>query len=315
MTVLDHGATAREQAITARDLPHLAGVEHRFLDVGGLRTHVALAGSGEPLLLLHGWPQHWWQWRHLIGPLAQQFRVICPDLRGLGWTDAPKSGYRPAVMADDISGLLDQLGVDRFHAIGHDWGGLVGYLLALRFPDRMRHYIAINTVSPFLRPSPRVLADGLRLWHIAANATGPGLAAHAIPAWALDHWIHRSEAMTAADRAVFLDQFAEPARVEATVSYYRNLIAREIPLLLAGQYRWSPLRVPTMVVVGSQDPLLPVTAACDFGSLATDIRFEVFEDAGHFPATEQPERVTALALEFFGQKSPPSNPSKPPKSP
>ncbi|MEC3957182.1 alpha/beta hydrolase [Nocardia sp. CDC153] len=304
--------------MTVRELPHLADVEHRFIDVGGLRTHVALAGGGEPLVLLHGWPQHWWQWRHMIGPLAQHFRVICPDLRGLGWTDAPPNGYRPAVMADDIAGLLDELGVDRFRAIGHDWGGLVGYLLALRFPERMRHYIAINTASPFLRPTPRVLADGVRLWHIAANAAplvGPLLAAHTIPDWALRHWTYRSATMTSEDRAIFLTQFEEPARVAATVSYYRNLITHEIPLLLSGQYRWSRLRVPTLILAGNRDPLLPVTATREFGSLATDIRVEVFDEVGHFPATEQPERVVERAMEFFGYQKSLSNPSKPPKSP
>ncbi|WP_157354878.1 alpha/beta fold hydrolase [Nocardia terrae] len=299
----------------ARELPYLADVEHRFLDVGGLRTHVALAGDGEPLVLLHGWPQHWWQWRHMIGPLAQRFRVICPDLRGLGWTDAPKTGYRPGVMADDIAGLLDRLGVDEFRAIGHDWGGLTGYLLALRFPERMRHYIAINTASPFLRPTPRVLADGVRLWHIAANAAGPLLAARAIPEWALRNWTYRSAAMTPEDRAIFLAQFEEPARVDATVGYYRNLLTHEIPLLLAGQYRWSRLRVPTLILVGDRDPLLPVSATREFGSSAADVRVEVFEDVGHFPATEQPERVVDLAMEFFGYQKSLSNPSKPPKFP
>ncbi|WP_051178230.1 alpha/beta fold hydrolase [Nocardia concava] len=305
--------------MTVRDLPDLADVEHRFLDVGGLRTHVALAGSGEPLVLLHGWPQHWWQWRHLIGPLAQRFRVICPDLRGLGWTDAPPDGYRPSVMADDIAGLLDALAINRFRAIGHDWGGLAGYLLALRFPDRMRQYIALNTASPFLRPTPKVVAGSARLWHIAANAApvaGPLLAARAIPDWALRHWIHRSAALTSEDREIFLAQFDEPDRVGATVRYYRNLVTHEIPLLLAGQYRWSRLTVPTLVLTGNRDPIVAVESTREFGSLATDVSVEVLEDVGHFPATEQPELVAARALEFFGaQKSPPSNPSKPPKSP
>lgn len=138
--------------MTVRDLPDLPGVEHRFLDVGGLRTHVALAGSGDPLVLLH-----------------------------------------------------------------------------------------------------------------------------------------------------------------ATVRYYRNLVTREIPLLLAGQYRWSRLTVPTLVLTGDRDPIVPVDSTREFGTLATDVSVEVLDEVGHFPATEQPELVAARALEFFGaQKSPPS---KPPKSP
>src|SRR5919112_407695 len=74
-------------------MPHIGRVSHDFHVVDGVRFHVAEAGEGEPLVLLHGWPQHWWSWRELIGPLAERYRVICPDIRGMGWSDAPRGGY------------------------------------------------------------------------------------------------------------------------------------------------------------------------------------------------------------------------------
>ncbi|WP_067698450.1 alpha/beta fold hydrolase [Nocardia jejuensis] len=288
--------------MVVREMPIADGVEHRYVDVDGLRMHVALAGAGEPLVLLHGWPQHWWQWRHVIGPLSQHYRVICPDLRGLGWTDAPSHGYIPGTMADDVIGLLDRLGVERFHVLGHDWGGLIGYLLALRYPHRVQRYIALNTASPFLRPTARVLAGGPRLWHIVANAApvlGPRIASSAMPKWALRHWTYRSATMTSTDRQIFSVQFEEPARARATVSYYRNLLLREIPRLLAGQYRWSRLTVPTLVLAGDRDPLFPISALAEFGSRATDLRVAVMPDVGHFPATEQPARVVEHAVRFL----------------
>jgi pimeloyl-ACP methyl ester carboxylesterase len=107
----------------SRDLPHVDGVEHRFLELPGLRVHVAEAGEGEPLVMLHGWPQHWYEWRHLIPSLAKRYRVICPDLRGLGWTDAPPSGYEKEELASDVLALLELLGLDRVKLVGHDWGG------------------------------------------------------------------------------------------------------------------------------------------------------------------------------------------------
>ncbi|MFB4298011.1 alpha/beta fold hydrolase [Actinomadura sp. NTSP31] len=294
-----------------RPLPELDGVEHRFVDVDGLRMHVALAGRGEPIVLLHGWPQHWWQWRHLIGPLAEHHRVICPDLRGLGWTAAPPKGYSPAAMADDVIGLLDRLGVRAFDLVGHDWGGAAGYVLALRFPDRVRHFVAINTANPFLRPTPRVLLNGRRLWHIAANAAGHRLAGSVIPRWALRHWPHRPAALTPEDQGVFLAQFQEPARVRATVRYYRNLLLREIPSLLAGRYRWARLTLPTLVLSGDKDPILPTGQMAGFGSRAADLRVELLEDVGHFPAAENPSEVAQRVLRFLAINSLRPSPAEP----
>src|SRR5829696_9504920 len=104
-------------------LPALPGVSHRAIHVNGTRLHVAEAGDGPPLLLLHGWPQHWWCWRKLIPRLAASYRVLAPDLRGWGWSDAPPGDYDKASFAADIVALLDAEGIDRVSVIGHDWGG------------------------------------------------------------------------------------------------------------------------------------------------------------------------------------------------
>ena len=92
------------------DIPHVAGVDHEFVDAGGLRTHVATAGEGPPVVLLHGWPQHWYEWRDVIPRLAPHARVICPDLRGFGWTEVPERGYEKDQLKRDVLALLDALG-------------------------------------------------------------------------------------------------------------------------------------------------------------------------------------------------------------
>ena len=115
---------------TQRPLPDLEGVSHEYVDLPGLRMHVAVAGpaDAEPLVLLHGWPQHWYAWRRLIGPLSEHYRVYCPDLRGFGWSDAPAGSYLKAQLAADVIALLDALGLDRVRLAGHDWGGFTGFL-------------------------------------------------------------------------------------------------------------------------------------------------------------------------------------------
>src|SRR5918997_1513594 len=120
-------------------VPQLPGVEHREVVVRGLRLHVALAGpeDGPPVFLLHGWPQHWYEWRHQIGPLADAgHRVVVPDLRGFGWAQYPPDGdFRKETLADDVIGLCQALGFERIGFVGHDWGCWVGWLLCMRRPD------------------------------------------------------------------------------------------------------------------------------------------------------------------------------------
>jgi pimeloyl-ACP methyl ester carboxylesterase len=122
----------------APEPPSIDGVEHRYVTTpGGLTIHVADAGpaDGAPVMLVHGFPQHWWEWRRLIGPLADDgYRVLVPDLRGAGWSDAPRGAYAKADMAEDLSAVLDRLGVGPVKLAAHDWGGPVAFILLLQHP-------------------------------------------------------------------------------------------------------------------------------------------------------------------------------------
>src|SRR5215467_11922543 len=128
----------------ARPFPHVPGVTHRFVLVRGIRLHVAEAGGGDPVVLLHGFPQHWYAWRHVIPLLAGQYRLICPDWRGFGWSEAPPRGYDTASRAAGILALMDALGLRRARLIAHDRGARVAFVTALQAPDRVRHLLAVN---------------------------------------------------------------------------------------------------------------------------------------------------------------------------
>ena len=126
-------------AIAQPEALSVDGVAHRAATVGGYRIHYAEAGDGEPLVLLHGWPQHWYEWRHVIAPLAERYRVIVPDIRGLGWSEGPGSSasiehYTLLALAGDLVGLLNALGIERTRYVGHDWGCLIGYRALLSTP-------------------------------------------------------------------------------------------------------------------------------------------------------------------------------------
>ena len=147
--------------------PELPGVTHRYHDLAtGLRAHVAHAGdeSEPPLIALHGFPQHWYEWRRLIERLAGEFHILAMDLRGLGWTSkAPDRDYRKATIAADVIALLDALGIERAGARRHDWGGWVGWHAVLDHPERFTGYVATGIVHPWnppqtlLREAPRFL--------------------------------------------------------------------------------------------------------------------------------------------------------------
>src|SRR3954468_6853747 len=135
----------------APPMPELPGVEHRYELVDGIRLHYAEAGppDGEVVLLQHGWPQHWWLWCDLIGPLSDRFRVIAPDLRGHGWSQKPVGDYRKDALMRDLLGLLDKLEIDRVSWVGHDWGAYTGMLAALRHPERLERFVALSIPHPW----------------------------------------------------------------------------------------------------------------------------------------------------------------------
>jgi pimeloyl-ACP methyl ester carboxylesterase len=287
------------------EFPHLDGVEHRFVKLPGLRMHVAEAGSGAPLLLLHGFPQHWWEWRHVLPTLAQHYRVICPDLRGAGWTDAPRVGYTAEGLIADIGGLLDKLELDRVRLMAHDWGALVGFLFCLYHPGRVERYISLAIPHPYVRLDPRLLTSLPRLWFQFAIATpvfGPQLlrmGGQRLARYLLDHYTYNRQAWTPRDVEIFMAPFRDRSRAAAASALYRNFILPMLPRVVLGQYRRMRLSTPTMIMYGSQDPNMRAELLRGYQRHADDLTLERVDGASHFVAEEQPQAVIDRALEFF----------------
>src|SRR5262245_31110245 len=144
----------------------------RFVNANGLRLHAVIGGKGPPLLLVHGWPQTWYQWRLVMPALAQDFTVIAVDQRGIGLSDKPQSGYDSGTQANDLVALMDALGHKRFAVIGFDTGMGIAYALAADHPDRVGRLVVGEAIITGVTPSPPLLVPGplnTRLWHIAFN--------------------------------------------------------------------------------------------------------------------------------------------------
>ena len=269
-------------------MPELAGVEHQFAEVDGVRIHYASAGEGPPLVLVHGWPQHWWAWRKVIAPLAERYRVVCPDIRGLGWS-AGGTSYTLDRLAADIVGLADLLGFDRMALVGHDWGSAAGYRVALDHPGRVNRFVAVGGLHPWVtRGGPPRLY--YRSWHIYALALLGDYATTrlGIPEWALRSWRHEG-AFTEQEEAVYLRPLKTPQSAGATRDYYRNVALREAPRYIR-DLRKMRLGVPTLHLNGACDPLTDGVPD-SYRRFASDMLLELIPDCGHFIAEERPDEL------------------------
>jgi len=294
----------------ARPMPEVEGVAHEFHDVGGLRMHVAVAGraDGEPLVLLHGWPQHWYAWRRLIGPLGERYRVYCPDLRGFGWSDAPRGSYLKTELAADVLGLLDVLGLERVRLAGHDWGGFTGFLLCLEAPERISHFAAAGISHPWVRRESGAgaavkLARRLAYMALIASPLLGGQVVRRVPAFT--RAVFRSSAAdpgrtwSEADLETYVSQWREPDRAAASVALYRSFLTRELGQIASGGFRDRTMATPALQFVGAADPVIRPDEQGGAEENAPQLRLVAVPDAGHWLPEEAPEPMLEAMLELY----------------
>ena len=245
----------------AREMPQLEGVQHHFVDVDGLRMHYAVAGpaDGEPVVLVHGWPQHWFVWRRVIPRLADRFRVIAPDLRGFGWTDAPDSSYGKDELGRDIAGLLRALDLENVRLSGHDWGGLAAFWAAIEAPERVRSVTCFAIIHPWAKGRPTlggVLAAAVYQPQIGMPFLGPAL-----------------QRFTPFVHLPFLAS-----------GVYRTFLLRE----LRKRPPVGRMEVPARLILGRNDPIC--TPEVNGGAAGRGIELEVV-DGGHWLPESKPDLV------------------------
>jgi pimeloyl-ACP methyl ester carboxylesterase len=273
------------------DPPELQGVTHEYVSAGGLRMHVALAGPADapPLLLVHGWPQNWWSWRHVIPPLAERFRVIAPDLRGFGWSEAPDEGYDKEQLAGDLLALLDALELERVTWIGHDWGAWSGFLAALRAPERIERMLALCIPHLWVKPNLGLLA-------VMLSYQGP-ISMPFVGERVADPMVRRilqfgrfGEPLEAADVEIFA-RHIPPA---VTVAMYRTFLTRELLPLARGRYAHAQLQVPTTLILGRSDA---VSRGVAEGAVAGQPKLlvELLERVAHWVPEQRPQAIVDWA--------------------
>lgn len=219
-------------------------MEHHSVEANGIRIHVVTAGppDGEPVLLIHGFPETWYEWRKTIPALEDGYRLIAPDTRGFGRSDKPEGPYDRAMLADDMLGVLDSLGVERAAVVGHDWGGIIGFKMAIDHPERTTRLALLDTLCTVWPPGAR---HGY--WFKAAPRPEEFFALHheqfieqlftgrtepALPGWPESPWVGQSSVArqtsrwaTDEDVATYKAAFADTASHRAAITYYRDALA------------------------------------------------------------------------------------------
>jgi pimeloyl-ACP methyl ester carboxylesterase len=250
--------------------------------------HVALAGPEDapPILLVHGWPQHWWAWRTVIPPLAEQHRVIAPDLRGHGWTDGPKAGYEKEQLASDLLAVLDVLNIERVTWIGHDWGGWTGQLAALRAPERIDRMLVLCVPHLWVSPHPRQLALLGYQGPISLPVLGRPIAQRIVPA--ILQAGRGGDPLPKED----VELFAQYIPAEVTVAMYRTFLTRELLPIARGRYARAELQVPTTLMVGARDR---VTRGLMPGGAPGQplLQVEEIDGVAHWLPEQRPDAVTS----------------------
>jgi pimeloyl-ACP methyl ester carboxylesterase len=264
----------------------------------GTTIHYVRGGRGPALVLLHGFPQDWFEWRRLMPRLAERFTVIAVDLRGVGGSAAPADGYAASDLAKDVHELVGALGIDRAHVVGHDIGGWVAYAFARLYPDSTSSVLVMETPIPGIEPFLNLEID-VSLWHGEFHMI-PDLPERLVAGrqaiyfrYFFDVGTNDNSVVTDADVEHYAKAYGDPDHLRSAFEVYRALPANmtfnaertttiDVPLLLVGGER----------VFGSVMPALAENLRAHHGW--TDVHVEVLENGRHYLAEERPGDVAEL---------------------
>jgi len=280
--------------------------EHAYIQTNGIHLHVVIAGNpkGKPVVLLHGFPEFWYGWRHQIPALvAAGYRVIVPDQRGYNLSDKPKGvhSYGMEELGQDVIGLLNHFKIEKADFAGHDWGAAVAWGIAISFPQRIERLVIMNVPHPAvmldtLRTSPRQI---LKSWYIGFFQI-PGLADWMLQA---NHYAAigrllassgKTGTFTPSDLVEYRKAWAQPGALTAMINWYRAIFR-----VRPGQQADLRVHIPTLVLWGKRDVALSAEMAQRSIELCEDGRLVYFENATHWVQHDEAEEVNRQLVAFF----------------
>ncbi|WP_207400524.1 alpha/beta fold hydrolase [Actinomadura roseirufa] len=274
--------------------------------VNGIRMHYTRAGTDGPLLvLLHGWPQTGYMWRHLIEPLAEKYVVVAPDLRGYGHSDKPLSGYDKRTMAEDVSALMRHLGHENASVIGHDRGGRVAHRWGLDRPDEVEQVVILDII-PTREVLERLDRDyAARQWHWMFHLQGdlPELLAGsnigAYLGYFFEKWTFNRSVFDPETVARYVAAFSAPGALRASFDDYRESWGTDAEHDNADHEAGRKLTMPLQVLWGATGSSAALPTVDIWSQYAENVIGAPIPECGHFLPEERPDEVLAELRTFL----------------
>lgn len=276
-------------------------ITHDFAQVDDVMLHYVTSGRGPAVVLLHGWPQTWYGWRHIIPVLARRYTVIAPDLRGLGDSSRPLAGYDKKTVAHDVWQLVNgKLGHQQFFLVGHDWGGPTAYALAAAHPAAVARLAILDVVVP---GDGGDFSQGGQRWHHQFHLTADlpeALTAgreRLYLSWFYRTFGHRPDAISEADVDEYVRTYSQIGAMRAGFAYYRAL-PQDAADNRATIARFK-LPMPVLAIGGANGRGRGREPEASLKRVALRVQGDVVPDCGHWIPEEQPRYLAERLLEFF----------------
>ncbi|OAT35196.1 alpha/beta fold hydrolase [Proteus myxofaciens] len=298
-TSKNHAITTNSATISVNE----ADFQHHYVKVDGKRIHYVTVGSGEPVLLIPGWPQTWYTWRYVMTELATNgYTAIAVDPIGTGYSDKPESGYDTGSAATILYKMMKQLGYTKYSVVGHDIGMWVGYALASDYPTVIKKIALAEAVIPGLASAPTIFVkpeENIFLWHFMFNQV-PDLPEMLTAGkeseylnFIFDHWSYRRDSVAA---QTYIDAYTSPGGLRAGFAYYRA-----IPQTIEQNTLRAEKKLTMPVLAIGADHATRDAPQLTLEGRATNLKGVMLTECGHFVTEECPEQLLAELLPFLNK--------------
>ncbi len=285
--------------------PTLENFKHRLVKAGDVSIHAVIGGEGPPLVLLHGFPQTWWEWHKVMPELGKGHTVVALDLRGAGHSDCPAGGYDKATLAADVHAVMVALGFERYAVCGHDIGAMVALALAFSHRDAVTRLAILDAPMPGWSQWEANFADP-KVWHFAFHMKRDlperliqGREFEYVSTFIFDR-IFDHGAVEHQDIAIFASALAQPGNTRGGLEWYRAF-----PTDHANGLAWKerPLTIPVLALGGEHRYGPRIVAMLQ--EFATDVTGGSIPDCAHWVPEERPAEVTRALMDFLSSERKP----------